>query len=142
MEAHSPIEIDAANRARQRLRRISPAHKRKTDIKDDRLPKRSGTPYTHFTKSKWASGEFAGESFADAASSIAKQWKSLSAAEKKVCLTIGRARDNSNGLTPVPNRHLRTPRQQMRNGMRRTSSPCSSERFTPTAPRPKVSCLA
>ena len=84
MEAHSPVEIDAANRARQRLRRISPAHKRKTDIKDSRLPKRGLTSYTYFTKSKWATGELAGESFRDAASSIAKEWKSLSAAEKKV----------------------------------------------------------
>ncbi|KAJ9144886.1 hypothetical protein NKR19_g6250 [Coniochaeta hoffmannii] len=83
VEAHSPVEIDAANRARQRLRRISPAHKRKTDIKDSRLPKRGLTSYTYFTKSKWATGELAGESFRDAASSIAKEWKSLSAAEKK-----------------------------------------------------------
>ncbi|KAB5536438.1 hypothetical protein GE09DRAFT_1192617 [Coniochaeta sp. 2T2.1] len=83
VETHSPIEIDAANRARQRLRKISPAHKRKYDIKDDRLPKRSLTAYTMFTKARWNSGEYAGESFTDTSANIVSQWKSLSAAEKK-----------------------------------------------------------
>jgi hypothetical protein len=95
VEAHSPVEIEAANRARQRLRRISPAHKRKAEIKDDRLPKRPLTAYSYFTKSKWATGELAGESFKDAASSIAQQWKSLTPAEKKVCLSFTLARYRS-----------------------------------------------
>ncbi|OIW35164.1 hypothetical protein CONLIGDRAFT_689410 [Coniochaeta ligniaria NRRL 30616] len=82
VESHSPVEIDAANRARQRLRRLLPAHK-KGDIKDDRLPKQPASPYAAYIASRWKSGELAGESFKDASSDSASKWKSMSAAEKK-----------------------------------------------------------
>ena len=88
VESHSPIETDAANRARQRLRKISVAHKRKGDIKDERLPKRSLTAFTQYSQSRWQSGDFTGEPFQGVAKSIAQEWKSLTPAEKKVCPVV------------------------------------------------------
>lgn len=86
VEGHSVQEIDAANRARRRLRVF---HKVIKDgpIKDDRQPKKSATGYLLFAKSKWQSGEFSGSRpGSDTAKTIADEWNSLSAAERQVCV--------------------------------------------------------
>jgi hypothetical protein len=87
VESHTPIEIDAANRARRQLRKIMPSLKVRSDIKDDRLPKLPTRAFAEFVKAKWASGDLGGERSVTVSSKLGSEWKSLSAAEKKVRVT-------------------------------------------------------
>jgi hypothetical protein len=91
------VEIDAANRARRRLRRIggSTIISRKPEIKDDRQPAKPLTGYTMFTVERWQSGDYAGQTAMAASPRLAQEWKSLSASQRKVRKPVSRI---SNGL--------------------------------------------
>jgi hypothetical protein len=56
----------------------------KGKIVDERLPKQAVSAYVLFSKSRWQSGNFAGQRPADAAKTIADEWKALSDAERQV----------------------------------------------------------
>ena len=71
-----------ANKARARLQRLSGTKRRA--IQDDRQPKRPSTSYSLFCKSRWASGEFAGQSIAVVGKTLSAEWKALSPSERKV----------------------------------------------------------
>lgn len=88
VESHPPQEVYNANLARKNLKRKYNMPKGTLKlIHDERVPKRPSTAYARFTKARWASGEFAGvpESMHQVAGRIAREWKSLSAAERRVC---------------------------------------------------------
>ncbi|KAI0817473.1 hypothetical protein GGR55DRAFT_20478 [Xylaria sp. FL0064] len=85
LESHSPQEIYEANLARKTLKRKYniPKGPVKT-LPDHRLPKRPSTPFALFTKARWASGDYSGESgLASKAPAIAQEWKKLTPAERK-----------------------------------------------------------
>ncbi len=91
IRSHTPDEIRIANNARRALRRKMggtlksrkyPAYTAK--LLDDRQAKAPLTPYVIFTKARWASGDFKGIKASDVAKLVAKEWKALSASEKKV----------------------------------------------------------
>jgi hypothetical protein len=87
VESHSVIDIDTANRARRRLRRISPANTslhKKSDIKDDRQPTKPLSAYTMFALERWQSGDLAGQRATDAAGKIGQEWRSLSDNQRQV----------------------------------------------------------
>jgi hypothetical protein len=90
VRSHTPQEINAANNARQQLRRLLknvgkrryPPHTSK--IVDDRQPKRPRTPFILFTVERWATGDLKNIKTSEAAKLISEEWKALSAGEKKV----------------------------------------------------------
>jgi hypothetical protein len=86
VEAHTTDQIQAANRARRLLHNKYnfPKDKALKLIKDERQPKRILTPFAHFTKSRWSSGEFANVPLPEAAKDITAQWKNLAPGEKQV----------------------------------------------------------
>lgn len=78
-------EINAANNARQRLKRIHnyPKGYLKT-IKDERAPKHPVSSFGFFTKAKYASGDMGPGPVSSHVTAISAAWKSLSAAERQV----------------------------------------------------------
>ncbi|RKU42134.1 hypothetical protein DL546_004587 [Coniochaeta pulveracea] len=86
VESHSVTDIDTANRARRRLRRIAPANTslhKKSDIRDDRQPSKPLSAYTMFSLERWQSGDLVGQKATDAAGKIAQEWKSLSDSQRQ-----------------------------------------------------------
>ncbi|KAM0283618.1 hypothetical protein ACHAQH_002396 [Verticillium albo-atrum] len=86
VESHSPEEINAANNARNVLRRKLNKGKGVTHrypIRDERLPKRPTTVYNLFFKARWASGDFSGD-VTQATRTIAEEYKQLGEAQRQV----------------------------------------------------------
>ncbi|TVY78473.1 Non-histone chromosomal protein [Lachnellula suecica] len=79
---HTPEEINAANNARNQLRKLTKHNW--TPIPDTRIPKRPTTPYIFFFKERRSSGDFKGIAVGAATKVIATEWKALSAGERKV----------------------------------------------------------
>ncbi len=95
IRTHTPDQIRIANNARALLRKKLagtlkskkfPAHTGK--LHDDRLAKQPITSYICFSKDRWLSGDFKGIKNSEAAKLISKEWKALSAGEKKVCFVL------------------------------------------------------
>ena len=94
IESHTPEQIREANAARAMLRRKHklsgkelktsqhPSHTSK--LIDERQPKHPGSPFTVFTKIRFASGDFKNIRVIEAIKLVANEWKALSADEKKV----------------------------------------------------------
>ncbi|KAI1661404.1 hypothetical protein F4813DRAFT_347432 [Daldinia decipiens] len=92
VETYTPDQTVAANRARQLLKRKYnyPVSSLKI-IHDPRVPKRPITPYSLFTKARWASGDFANRPFAEAAREIGKEWVKLPDVERHAYDDLGKA---------------------------------------------------
>jgi len=92
VELHSVDEINAANNARQRLKRIHnyPKGYLKT-IKDERAPKHPVSSFGFFTKAKYASGDMGPGPVSSHVTAISAAWKSLSAAERQPYEDLARA---------------------------------------------------
>lgn len=84
VERHSPQEIRAANSARRALKKKH-NYPPKSGVKlivDERLPKQPTTPFTLFTKARWASGDLANKTVAESSKLLSAEWKNLSEAER------------------------------------------------------------
>ncbi|CAK7265387.1 hypothetical protein SEPCBS57363_001556 [Sporothrix epigloea] len=81
VESHTAAQTVAANRARTRLNRI--ANTRRRLIHDARIPKRPTSSFSIFTKERWATNELSGRPLAEAARTLATEWKSLPATERQ-----------------------------------------------------------
>ncbi|CAK7198293.1 hypothetical protein SEUCBS139899_000953 [Sporothrix eucalyptigena] len=81
VESHTAAQVADANRARTQLNRIAKTKHRV--IQDARLPKRPTSSFSLFTKERWATGEFSGRALAEAARSLAAEWKNLPAHERQ-----------------------------------------------------------
>ncbi|POR31060.1 Uncharacterized protein TPAR_08726 [Tolypocladium paradoxum] len=83
IESHPPEAIYMANIARRRLgRKLNKS--RVYLIHDTRLPKRAGTPYTLFIKSRFQGASDGGSASAqDAFRAMSGEWKAMSEADKK-----------------------------------------------------------
>src|SRR5690349_14460733 len=86
----TPQQVHEANSARKQLKKIHLARHPKlkptskyAPLHDDRLLKRPVTAYVHFTQDRHASGDFKGMAIAESAKLIGREWKALSANEKK-----------------------------------------------------------
>ena len=88
VDSYAPEEIWAANNARAQLRRQIPAEKRRrtswSPIEDPRQVKRPVTAYVQFSVNRNASGDFNNISVPERSRLIAREWRELSADEKKV----------------------------------------------------------
>ena len=82
IESHTPTVIHEANLARQHLKRLG-VHA--TPLQDHRQVKGLRTTYTYFYQSRMQTGDFRGLKVSEAAKLIGREWKGLSASEKKVC---------------------------------------------------------
>ncbi|KAI1458995.1 hypothetical protein F4805DRAFT_98021 [Annulohypoxylon moriforme] len=84
VETHTPQDIHAANKARRLLKKKHnyPPKSQLKLIRDGRLPKQPTTPYSLFTKARWASGDFANRTVADSAKQIGQEWRNLPDAER------------------------------------------------------------
>ncbi|KAI1118771.1 hypothetical protein F5Y14DRAFT_179487 [Nemania sp. NC0429] len=94
VESHSPQEIYNANLARNRLKKKYNIPKGTLKlIHDERMPKRPATAYIYYTKTRWASGDFAGvsEPMHEVGARIAREWKSLSEADRRSYEEVARA---------------------------------------------------
>lgn len=91
IQSKTPIEIDAANRARRRLKHLlAPTlsayclGRRFAPIKDERQPTKPRSGFTLFCSERWQSGDLDGVSVPEAGSRISAEWKALTDAERKV----------------------------------------------------------
>jgi len=85
IESHTPAQIYDANNARHLLKKkTATGHGKYTSITDMRIPKRRRSPLVLFTQSRWASGDLKGLKIADASPIITREWKALSASERKL----------------------------------------------------------
>ncbi|KAI1804017.1 hypothetical protein F4811DRAFT_302342 [Daldinia bambusicola] len=94
VESLTPEQTVAANKARHLLKRkfnypVSPHVVRL--IHDPRIPKRPITPFSLFTKARWASGDFSGRPFAEVAREISKEWLKLPDVERHAYDDLGKA---------------------------------------------------
>jgi hypothetical protein len=88
LESHTPVQIRDANNARNQLRAQAKAEgikKTYQHIKDDRLVKQPLNAYGFFLKDRVASGDMAGMRVTEIGQLVGREWKALSAADKKVC---------------------------------------------------------
>lgn len=86
LSSHTPAQILEANAARARLRRLLVDSKSKyAAIKDDRLVKRPLSSYLQYHNERLASGDFRGISTPVACKDIGREYKALTASERKVC---------------------------------------------------------
>ncbi|KAI8965985.1 hypothetical protein F5Y11DRAFT_235800 [Daldinia sp. FL1419] len=93
VETYTPSQIQAANRARQTLKKkygFPPKANLKL-IRDKRIPKRPSNPYSLFTKARWASGDFTGHRFGEAAREISREWLRMSDVERHAYEDLGKA---------------------------------------------------
>jgi hypothetical protein len=89
-----PLQIKEANNARDALRRLQEKagkakngrKKRFSHIQDDRLVKRPVSPYAQFLKERVSSGDMNGMAVGEIGKLVAKEFKELGGAEKKVCI--------------------------------------------------------
>ncbi|KAI0889976.1 uncharacterized protein GGS22DRAFT_183325 [Annulohypoxylon maeteangense] len=83
-ESYSPQEIYNANNARRLLKKKHnyPPKSGVKIIRDDRLPKQPTTPFSLFTKARWATGDFANKSISESSKALGVEWQSLSEAER------------------------------------------------------------
>lgn len=82
IESHTPTIIHEANLARQHLRRLGG---RVSQLQDHRQVKGLRGPFTWFHQERRQSGDLRGLKVGEAAKLTAREWKALSASEKKVC---------------------------------------------------------
>lgn len=90
LSQHAPAEIRAANNARNQLKALAKKDgktKAYRHIQDERLVKQARTAYIFFTQDRFASGDMRNMRIAEVGPLIAREWKALSPAEKKVCHT-------------------------------------------------------
>ena len=81
------MQIKEANSARLSLRREAKATGKKAQfnhIKDDRLVKQPINSYAFFLKDRIASGDMTAMQIGEVGKLVAREWKGLSAADKKV----------------------------------------------------------
>ncbi|KAK6006466.1 hypothetical protein QM012_006876 [Aureobasidium pullulans] len=84
LNGHTPAQILEANVARARLRRlVADSGSKYALIKDPRLIKKPTSSYLHYHTERLASGDFRGIGAQVSAKDIAKEFKALSASEKK-----------------------------------------------------------
>ncbi|KIV79326.1 hypothetical protein PV11_06892 [Exophiala sideris] len=86
VQSHTPLEIKQANNARRTLVRKAKAEgkkKRFTPIHDDRSVKGHRNAYTFFFADRHASGDLKGMSVGESGKLIGKEWKELSATERR-----------------------------------------------------------
>lgn len=84
----TPMEITAANHARQRLKRLG-VIKAVHLIPDDRAPKRPRTPFSWFVMTKNKEGVFqSGGTPTEVMKALGKEWRSMDAAAKQVSRCI------------------------------------------------------
>jgi len=91
LSEHTPTEIKAANNARNQLKKKAKKEgKKKTynHIQDERIVKQPRTPYTYFLTDRFASGDMKHMKIGEVGPLIGREWKALSAAEKKVSLAL------------------------------------------------------
>ena len=84
---HTPAEIKAANVARNQLKKQAKkdgTKKRLRHIQDERLVKQARAPYTYFLADRFASGDMKNMKLTEIGTLIGREWKALSAEEKKV----------------------------------------------------------
>ncbi|KAL7629353.1 hypothetical protein AAE478_000873 [Parahypoxylon ruwenzoriense] len=85
VESHTAQDVNNANRARQLLKRKYNFPKGQLKvIRDSRLPKKPTTAFLQFTKSRWASGEFADRKISESAKIIGQEWKKLPDTERLI----------------------------------------------------------
>lgn len=90
VQSHSAEEIEAANKARLRLRNKlkdrKAAVKKYAPIQDERGVKRPMNAYSQFVASRFASGDFRSMAVPEAAKLIGQEWHALAEGEKKVSI--------------------------------------------------------
>lgn len=89
VQTHTPLQIKEANNARIHLLREAKAKNVKKlgpyrPIKDDRLPKKPTPSYAFFVADRVVSGDFKGLTKSESFALIGREWKALSAGERKV----------------------------------------------------------
>lgn len=85
--------IRDANIARQQLLRDAKSRNVKNKgsyrpIRDDRAVKQNVPAYSFFTRDRFATGDFKGMAIAETGRLISREWKALSAAERKVSIPL------------------------------------------------------
>ncbi|KAL6717837.1 hypothetical protein ACLMJK_003922 [Lecanora helva] len=81
IESHTPAVIHLANVARKNLRRRG--LKGYYLLQDDRLVKRNNSSFSIFFQQRYSTGDFKGLKASEAAKLASREWKALSASEKK-----------------------------------------------------------
>ena len=86
IESHTPAAIKEANNARTYLRRHGPPgySAKFPKLKDDRQVKLPTTPMLFFSKERFQSGDFKGMRISETSKLVAREYRALSAGEKKV----------------------------------------------------------
>ncbi|KAI1779972.1 hypothetical protein F4818DRAFT_401247 [Hypoxylon cercidicola] len=84
VESHTPLQMDRAMKARLILKKkhnypvgfIKPIH-------DSRIPKRPLNAFNLFTKTRWASGDYANLTMVEGVKAICREWKDLPETERQ-----------------------------------------------------------
>ena len=87
VQSFTPLQIKQANHARDLLRQEAKKNGKKTiyaHIKDDRLVKMPQNQYSLFLKDRYDSGDMKGMTIVEAGKLVAREWKDVSPAEKRV----------------------------------------------------------
>merc|ERR1712230_113853 len=86
VQSHTPLEVKQANIARRQLRRKAQAAGKKTrftPIHDDRTVKSRRNAYSFFFAERRSSGDLRGMTVAESGKLLGREWKNMSASEKK-----------------------------------------------------------
>ena len=87
LSEHAPLEIKAANAARDKLRKQARKEgKRKiySHIQDERLVKKPRSSYSYFLANRFATGDLKYMKISEAGFVVGREWRALTAAQKKV----------------------------------------------------------
>jgi len=87
LDQYTVARIKEANKARSRLRNLLKTDIKAPPIKDTRLPPKPNSAYIHFIKSRFNQGGVNSTSATESIQALAKEWKGLSDADKKVRAT-------------------------------------------------------
>ena len=108
LQSYTPLQIKEANNARDQLKRDakaagkSKAIARYNHIKDDRLVKQPANPYAMFVQDRVASGDLNGMQVKEYGSLLGREFKELSATQKKVSQPPQKYSTSSNDLSALP----------------------------------------
>jgi hypothetical protein len=87
LSEYTPAEIKAANAARNQLKKqakLAGSKKVFNHIQDERLVRRPRMPFNYFLTDRFASGDMKHMKLGEVGALVSREWKALSAAEKKV----------------------------------------------------------
>ena len=131
IESHTPLQIYEANLARNQLKKLSKSDPKKPNrlwihLNDERQVKRPSSAFIRFYIDRQTTNDYKGMTAVTRSELVSREWKALTAAEKKVSQVASKGMIVTDCLLSS---HTRSAQQQSKRGIIKNSRPSSAKNF-------------